>query len=133
MDAKVRQLVRDRAGHRCEFCKLRQPDLPLIPFHIEHVIPTQHGGPDDLSNLALACHRCNLNKGPNLASLDPLSGAMVPLFHPRLQNWEEHFAWQGVLIVGLTPTGRATVRILAMNEELRLQLRRCWLSQGPIY
>jgi hypothetical protein len=59
MDAPVRQLVRDRAGHRCEYCKLRQSDLPQIPFHIEHVIPCQHGGTDNPENLALACHRWN--------------------------------------------------------------------------
>jgi hypothetical protein len=131
MDALIRQLVRDRAGHRCEYCLLRQADLPLIPFHIEHVIPCQHGGADDISNLALACHRCNLNKGPNLASLDPATGAIVPLFHPRLQRWEDHFEWRGVLIVGTTPVGRITVRILAMNEDLRVQLRHSRLSQGP--
>ncbi len=30
---------------------------------IEHVLPQSHGGTDDLPNLALACARCNHEKG----------------------------------------------------------------------
>jgi hypothetical protein len=32
---------------------------------------TWRGGSDDPDNLALACHHCNLHKGPNLAGVDP--------------------------------------------------------------
>lgn len=66
---------------------------------------------------------CNLHKGPNLTSIDSLTGAVVLLFHPRRDDWHEHFHWSGVEIVGITPTGRATVRLLQMNEPRRLRLR----------
>lgn len=98
--------------------------MPIATFHIEHVVPRQHGGGDDADNLALACHHCNLHKGPNLSGIDPLTGAIESLFHPRHETWEEHFAREGSIIVGLTSTGRTTVRVLAMNAPARVELRR---------
>jgi hypothetical protein len=92
-------------------------------FHVEHIIALQHGGNDDPSNLALACDRCNLYKGPNLTSVDLETGATVPLFHPRQDAWGDHFAFRGPRIIGLTPRGRATVQLLNMNATRRIQLR----------
>ncbi len=123
MDETLRAQVRLRAEDRCEYCGLPQHALPLVRFHVDHIIAEQHGGTEDLSNLALCCARCNLNKGPNLSGIDHESGGIVTLFHPRTDRWEEHFQRQGVLIVGLTSTGRATVNVLKMNEDRRLKLR----------
>src|SRR3954468_11273639 len=81
MDAERRLQVRRRAGDRCEYCLLRQEHEEASPFHVEHIIAQQHGGTDDLENLALACCWCNAIKGPNLASIDPDSGALTRLFH----------------------------------------------------
>ena len=75
------------------------------------------------ANLALACRRCNLLKGPNLSSVDPESDTMTRLFHPRTDSWREHFALQEHRIVGLTDVGRATVTLLEMNDLDRVQLR----------
>ncbi|MGI8961138.1 MAG: HNH endonuclease [Bryobacteraceae bacterium] len=82
--------VRRRAGHRCEYCLIPQAAFRR-PFHIEHIIAKQHGGPTQLDNLALACWQCNLKKGPNLTGLDPETGDIVRLFHPRTDNWADHF------------------------------------------
>ncbi len=123
MDETLREMVRLRAGQRCEYCRIRQEDVPLTKLQIEHITARQHEGVDDLSNLALACDRCNLHKGPNLTSIDSLTGAIVPLFHPRRDDWYEHFRWSGIEIVGITSKGRATVRLLQMNESRRLRLR----------
>ena len=129
MDAATRELVRLRAGERCEYCRLHQEDSPLV-HHIEHIMAKQHGGSDDLSNLALACHRCNLHKGPNLTGLDPLTREVVALFHPRHHRWPEHFVFQGVRIEGISSIGRATVHVLGMNEARRLGLRQELLRRG---
>ncbi|SPF47652.1 hypothetical protein SBA4_3740007 [Candidatus Sulfopaludibacter sp. SbA4] len=72
--------------NRCEYCLLHQ-EYSHRAHHIEHIVAKQHGGSDDIGNLALACHRCNLCKGPNLTGLDPESGRIVPLFHPRRDRW----------------------------------------------
>lgn len=127
--AEIRDRVRHRAGYKCEYCLLSEHNSPHA-FHLEHIIARQHGGSDDPSNLALACHRCNLQKGPNLTGIDPESGRVVLLFHPRTDIWWDHFRKDGIHIQGTTPTGRATVRLLQMNEERRLDVRRIILSRG---
>jgi hypothetical protein len=83
----------------------------------------QHGGKDSAENLALACHHCNLHKGTNLSGLDPKTGKLTRLFHPRLDDWDEHFTNRDGAITGLSAIGRTTVTLLRMNEDGRLQLR----------
>ena len=117
----LRREVRDRAVGRCEYCSLSQDEFPFAVFHVEHVIARQHGGNDTSDNLCLACHWCNLHKGPNIATL--VDGLLVPLFHPRRDNWLDHLARHGDLIVGLTPVGIGTVALLNMNDEDRRRIR----------
>jgi 5-methylcytosine-specific restriction endonuclease McrA len=90
---------------------------------VEHIVAKQHGGGDEIGNLALACHRCNLYKGPNLTGIDSVTGEVVPLFHPRRDLWNDHFVMQGSRIEGITAIGRATAHVLAMNDARRLELR----------
>jgi 5-methylcytosine-specific restriction endonuclease McrA len=123
LNESTKAQVRARAGHRCEYCQLRQQDSPLARLHVEHVIPRKHGGGDDLDNLALACVDCNLHKGSNLTGIDPETDATTELFHPRRHRWEDHFRWAGIEIVGTTPIGRTTVRVFYMNSDDRLALR----------
>src|SRR5438105_9248666 len=114
MRASSRGLVQRRAENRCEYCGLSQNVARLVSFHVEHIIARQHGGDDELSNLALACYHCNLHKGPNLTGIDPETLKLVPLFNPRKHGWNEHFHRSGSSIVGRTDIGRATVEVLAM-------------------
>jgi len=123
MRSSLRDLVVTRAGARCEYCHLHQ-DETFYSFYVEHVIPRQHGGSDSPDNLALSCRRCNLYKGPNQTAIDPGSGSIETLFNPRLQDWDEHFGRFGEEIRGITPTARATVRLLRMNDDPRADLRR---------
>ena len=121
--ARTRIQVRERAQNACEYCHLHQDDSPLAALHIEHIIPKIHGGTDDLDNLALACIDCNLHKGTNLTGIDTQTNAVKELFHPRRQNWDEHFEWQGIYLVGKTAIGRTTIRVLNMNSEDQVALR----------
>jgi HNH endonuclease len=125
MDPRTDQIVRVRAGHRCEYCLLPQSSRRLR-FQIDHVVAQQHGGAADLDNLALSCGRCNRFKGPNIAGIDPQSSAMSRLYHPRVDRWADHFRWEGARIVGLTAIGRATIVVLTMNHPddvaVRLEL-----------
>ena len=129
MDAATRALVRARAGHRCEYCLIRQEHTET-PHHVEHITARQHRGSDDPSNLALACIHSNCHKGPNLTGIDPETGALVPLFTPRRDLWAEHFTLQGAAIVGLTATGRTTVAVLALNARHRRNVRAELIAQG---
>jgi 5-methylcytosine-specific restriction endonuclease McrA len=123
MDNALRRFVRQRANGHCEYCRLAQESEPL-PFHVEHIIARQHEGGDSAENLAVACNHCNLHKGPNLSGIDPETRQTVQLFHPRTAKWDQHFASEAGIIIGLTPVGRATVRLLKMNAMGRVQLRR---------
>jgi HNH endonuclease len=131
MDIATRAFVRLRADDCCEYCRLGQKHSELI-HHIEHIVARQHGGSDDASNLALACHRCNLRKGPNLSGIDPLTGEVVPLFHPRRDHWAEHFVLRGQRIEGMTAVGRATAHVLAMNDARRLEFRAQLLERSEL-
>jgi hypothetical protein len=131
MDSATRDLIRRRAGDRCEYCLIRREHV-VSPLHIDHIVAKQHRFDDDPSNLALACDQCNRHKGPNLAGIDPESGRLVALFHPRHDAWADHFALQGSLIIGLTPTGRATLVVLAINS-IRQERRRASLIASGLY
>lgn len=125
MDRALVELVRRRAGGRCEYCHFPRP-----PFHIEHIIAQKHRGPTVESNLALACIRCNFHKGPNLSGIDSVSGQIVRLYHPRTDSWDEHFRWEGPMLIGLTPVGRATIAVLEINQEMRVEARRRFIADG---
>jgi hypothetical protein len=131
MDAGTRRFVRERAGERCEYCRLHQRNNESLT-HIEHVIARHHGGSDDLANLALARHRRNLHKGHNLSGVDPLTDGVESLFHPRRDPWPEHFVFRGAYLEGLTPAGRVTVEVLALNDARRLELRQELLGLGEL-
>ena len=132
MDRSVRQLVRDRADHRCEYCHLPQAAAPAVTFQVEHIRARQHDGDDEPDNLALACPDCNRHKGPNLTGVDPETQLVTPLFNPRTQNWDEHFEFAAAVIVGSSPVGRATVRTLRMNIEDRVRMREALLLNGEL-
>lgn len=123
MTRTLQDRVRQRAGNRCEYCQLHQEDSPLAALHIEHIRPIKHGGTGDFENLCLACIDCNLHKGTNLAGYDPETDALTELFHPRRQNWDEHFEWRGIYLFGKTAVGRTTIAVLNINSEEQLDLR----------
>ena len=79
------------------------------------------------ANLALSCPRCNLFKGTNIAAADPLTDDPTFLFHPRRHIWSDHFQLSGAYIEALSPEGRATVLVLRLNDEARLDQRELLL------
>lgn len=118
-----KQLVRQRAGNCCEYCRLGEAGR-LARFHIDHIIAIKHEGTDDEDNLCLACLQCNAHKGDNVAALDPLTREATRLYDPRRQIWDEHFSLNpDATISGRTPEGRVTVRVLRMNGRKRVQQR----------
>jgi HNH endonuclease len=121
--AALRRLVVQRAENRCEYCRLSQAGQ-VATFHIDHVTPVAAGGPTTADNLALACVACSLHKAAKQKALDPETDELVDIFNPRQQQWEEHFRWDDVTIVALTPTGRATVAALRMNRLMMISIRQ---------
>ena len=129
MDDALREQVRNRARLRCEYCHY-QTEYAVRPFQVDNIIAEKHDGSSELHNLAWACHRCNLFKGPNIASLDPQAKELVPLFNPRTQDWSEHFRWENARLIGMTPIGRATVNVLSINDPLILATRASLIEEA---
>jgi hypothetical protein len=129
MDRTLEDLVWRRAGGRCEYCQLAQANLDLA-FEVDHIIAEHHQGRTQASNLCLACFACNRHKGPNVAGVDPQTGKIVPLFNPRRHKWSRHFRWDGSVLIGRTPIGRATVIALKMNLDHRVDLRQGLIDEG---
>lgn len=127
----VRVRVRVQAGNRCGYCRAHQDHL-LWTLEIEHIIPRGKGGTHNEENLWLACHACNLYKGTQAQARDPLTGHQVRLFNPRYEKWLDHFQWSqdGVLILGRTACGRATVIALKLNNLTSVTVRRNWVRAG---
>ncbi|MCH8961882.1 MAG: HNH endonuclease [Bacteroidetes bacterium] len=119
---QLRQLVVARANHRCEYCGLSQQGQAAT-FHIDHVVPLAAGGPTTADNLALACVSCSLYKAARQRAVDPESGQPVPMYHPRQNEWHEHFYWVDTHIRGKTATGRAMLEALRMNRSVMLAIR----------
>jgi hypothetical protein len=126
-----RKTVAERAGGRCEYCRCPEY-IGTQTFSVEHIVPVEQGGTSDPDNLALACQGCNNHKYTKREATDPLTGALVPLFHPRQQRWSDHFAWSAdtSLILGLTPTGRATIAALKLNRDEVVRFRRVLYLAG---
>ncbi len=129
MDTTLEREVWRRARHRCEYCKLPQAFSPL-PHQIDHKIARKHGGPTDAENLAVACFFCNSYKGSNIAGIDPFSGRIVRLFHPRKDRWGRHFTWNGPVLVGQTRIGRATLTVLEINHPEFVAWREVMVREG---
>lgn len=126
-----RQFVLERAHACCEYCQ-SQMRYATHGFSVEHILPKAKGGTDDLENLALACQGCNNFKFTRTEARDPVTGQIAPLYHPRVHVWLEHFTWSDdfTLLVGLTPTGRASVEVLQLNREGVVNLRRVLHTLG---
>lgn len=117
-----RAIVRDRAGDRCEYCRISQSQTSL-PHEIDHIRARKHRGPTDVANLCWCCAQCNGAKGPNVAGHDPVTDVLVALFNPRTDRWTDHFAWNGARLDGRTQCGRATVDVLRINDPNRVAHR----------
>ena len=51
---EVREYLLEKWGRRCAYC-----DAEGVPLQIEHICSKARGGSDRISNLTLACQRCN--------------------------------------------------------------------------
>ena len=127
----IRRKIAQNAKYRCEYCCTSQR-ISGGQMHIEHIISLASGGTSDPSNLCYSCAWCNSFKGAKIHAYDPLTGLTATLFNPRTQLWNDHFCWRedGIFISGLTPTGRATVAALQMNNEYILPARHQWVIAG---
>ena len=129
--SSIQDQVRRRANHLYEYCHASE-QWQYVRFTVDHVIPLAQGGADTLDNLALACFHCNRRKADQRTVLEPDSGTQIPLFNPRRDLWSQHFIWSadGLTVVGLTATGRATIATLDLNRAWAVRIRAADQSVG---
>lgn len=126
----VREQVRERANHRCEYCYLPER-IFRVPHQVDHIDPPRHAGTDEVENLAWACLNCNNSKGTDIGTVDVETRQRVWLYNPRQQDWNEHFQIESDgLIFGKTVIGRATARLLKMNVPHMIEIRRVLIEAG---
>ncbi len=128
ISAAMRKKVAERAQFQCEYCRIQQ-DQSFFPFQIDHIISEKHNGPSSLNNLALSCFPCNNNKGSDITTILYPEANIVRLFHPRTDVWDEHFLQDDGEIIPLTDIGRATIKLLKMNDIDRILERRIMAQQ----
>jgi HNH endonuclease len=132
ISSNLRGLVSERANYCCEYCKSQANYSTETRFAVEHITPLSLGGNSEAENLALSCSGCNGYKYNKVDAIDPATRERVALFHPRKQNWRDHFAWSDdyLQVIGLSPTGRATVAALKLNRVGLINMRRLLYSVG---
>ena len=131
ISTNLRKAVFDRAQGCCEYCLIPE-SLVLATHQIDHAIAEKHGGETVSENLALSCSLCNQAKGSDIASIDPDSGDTVRLYNPRKDVWAEHFLFNNEtgVIQPLTAIGRVTVKLLRVNREGYLPVRKIVVQLG---
>jgi len=131
ISAELRRRLRQRFADCCAYCRTAE-NLTVVTFEIEHIVARSAGGNTEFENLRVSCPTCNRYKSDLSLGRDPLSHEEVALFHPQQQRWTEHFSWNpdATQIVGLTPTGRATIAALKMNRPQMIRARRMWVAMN---
>lgn len=126
---RLRRQTQERAIGLCEYCLVHESDA-YYPYEPDHIIAEKHNGQTSLENLAWSCIYCNRCKGSDIASVDPKTHKIVPLYNPREQKWNRHFQLNGALIEGITASGRATVSLLQINDIERVNYRLGLIEAG---
>lgn len=128
---ELQRQIRSRFADCCAYCRTAE-SLTVTTFEFEHIVPLARGGETIFENLCLACSSCNRYKAVRQTATDPTTQTEVPLFHPQQQSWADHFEWneEATEIIGLTPTGRATVDALKINRPQLVRVRQMWVKMG---
>jgi len=61
----------------CEYCG----NMVGNDYHLDHILPISKNGTSDITNLAIACSKCNLQKGPKL--LEEYKPELIDYFRNR--------------------------------------------------
>jgi 5-methylcytosine-specific restriction endonuclease McrA len=97
----VREYLLEKWGRRCVFCGAQG-----VPLQVEHLTPKSRGGSDRVHNLALACGRCNQDKGQQTAAEYGFphmeDKARLPLRHAAIVNATRYAV--GDVVKALLPT-----------------------------
>lgn len=131
LSAELRSRIDEADRRLCRYCLTMEANSGIRLTH-DHITPVSKGGETSFENVCLACSPCNEHKADATRAVDPLTGEPVPLFNPRAQRWSDHFIWSAdaTRVEGSTPSGRATVIALRMNQPIVVMARGRWARVG---
>lgn len=118
ISASLRRTVRTLYAFACGYCGVTEVEVGSF-LTVDHFMPQEAGGSDDIENLVYACHACNLHKS---AAWNPQS---PPVLHPLQTDMTRHVrlnpddTWEG-----LTPEGTRHIATLHLNRPPLVARRR---------
>lgn len=117
---ETRAAVRQRANFTCEYCRLKEADIPAR-LTMDHYQPQSKDGTDSLDNLVYACVWCNQRK----QAYWPESTTDLPLWNPRQSSSLDHFVFQADGTVNaISDVGAFTIQRLQLNRSTLVAYRR---------
>jgi hypothetical protein len=128
---ELQRRVRAHFEECCAYCQTAEK-LTATVFEFEHISPRAARGETIFENICLACPMCNRYKSDSASATDPVTNAVVRLFHPHQDRWLDHFSWNddGTELLGRTAIGRATIAALRINRAAMIRVRRMWVEMG---
>lgn len=131
VSAELRRRIRAKFRDHCAYCRTPEA-LTVVIFEFEHILPRSLGGDTSVENLCLSCPTCNRYKSDRTFGVGDKQTRMTALFHPHRDAWNDHFSWSedATELIGLTPSGKATIDTLRMNRPQLIRVRRLWVAMG---
>lgn len=131
LSEELRSRIEQADRRRCRYCLTTEANSG-IPLTFDHLTPVSKGGLTSFENVCLACRPCNEFKSDDMKVIDPVTGETVPLFNPRVHDWNDHFAWSAdaTRVEGMSAIGRATTIALRMNRPMIVAARSRWARVG---
>jgi hypothetical protein len=133
---ETREYLLEKWGRKCAYCGKEN-----IPLQIEHIVPRAKGGSNRISNLCLACEKCNLAKGtksieeflkkkPDLLKRI-LAQAKAPLKDAAAVNTTRWELWRRLQTLGL-PIECGSGGLTKYNRTARELPKTHWLDAACV-
>ena len=71
MTSKLRNSIKTRDNHTCQYCSVSVTAEPHLLLEVDHIVPLSRGGMSTPENLQTLCWRCNRSKSNKVASGGP--------------------------------------------------------------
>jgi hypothetical protein len=118
ISAHLRRTVRTLYAFACGYCGVTEAEVGAY-LTIDHFVPQNVGGSDDMENLVYACHACNLYKS---VAWNPQS---PPVLHPLQTDMKLHIrSTIDDILEGLTPEGMRHIKTLHLNRPPMVERRK---------
>jgi 5-methylcytosine-specific restriction endonuclease McrA len=132
---EVREYLLEKFGRTCAYCGATGCGAAGVHLQVEHIVPKARGGTNRVSNLAIACERCNIRKGKQTAAEfghpDVQARARQPLQDPAAVNSNRWALYQRLRAIGL-PVEVGTGGRTKWNRTQRRLPKTHWIDAACV-